>query len=191
MEEISKVKKLLLKNQKSRILAENIVIEDKWCFYKSPNFSGQFLFYKWVCPYEFVNKSYNLLKKYFWNDFQIVDSDIYKDNDLYYIIKQKKINWRMLHKKDFKDSDIKKSFEKLLEINEKIWKKEGMFLDILWTDVIFKPLYIHNLFICKDKKLYIFDFWLLNKNAKSFIFRILSYLFYYLQKFWIKNLLLR
>jgi len=188
MHERKEIEKLLLKNQRSRLIAENIVVEYNNHFYKSPNFSGEFLFYKWVCPFTCLHKSYKILKEYFWDDFEIVDTHIYKDDYLSYIIKQEKIKWRALNKNDFSDEEIKRKFLKLIKINKKMWKKEGLFLDILWTDFLIKPFSIHNIFICENKKLYIFDFGLLNKKANSYIFRFVSYFFYNLQLFWIKVL---
>lgn len=189
MNELKKVKKILLKKQSWRIFSENIVIEYNNSFYKCPNFAWKFIFYKWIDAYKFIHKSYKLLLNYFSNDFKVVNSKIIKDKKLIYIIKQEKINWRLLVKKDLKDKKIRKQVIKLLEINDFLWKKEWLFLDILWTDIISKPLTFHNIFI-NDWELYIFDFWLLNKKAHSRTFRFLSYLFYYLQNFWIKYILI-
>ena len=171
-----------------QIALNRVGIEYDNYFYKSPNFSWEFLFYKWISPYDNVIDNYVTLKKYFSNDFEIVSTLIFKDKDLSYIIKQKKIIWRVLNKNDFNDNQIKDNFLKLIKINKQMWKNEGLFLDILWTDILFKPFSVHNIFTCDNKKIYIFDFWLLNKNANNYLFRFISYFFYYFQLFWIKVL---
>jgi len=190
MEELQKVKELLLKNQSKRMFAENIVIEYNNYFYKCPNFSWKFLFYKRINAFEFINKSYSLLLLYFSKDFNIANTKIINDEKFWYIIKQDKIKWTALVRKDLINNKIKNKVILLLKINDELWEKEWFFLDILWTDIISNPLTFHNIFI-SDWELYIFDFWLLNKNANSKTFRFLSYLFYYLQNFWIKYILLK
>lgn len=191
MKELEKVKKLLKENKRSRPLAENIVIEYNNHFYKAPNYSAKYLFYKWIDSYSFVKKSYQLLKEKFWDDFKIVETQIFKDKNFQYIIKQKKIEGRILEKKDLKEKIVKEKIEHLLKKNKALWKKQWFFLDILGTESLYNPSKMHNIFICENKDLYIFDFWLLNKNAKSYTFRFFSYLFYFIQSFWLEKILLR
>jgi hypothetical protein len=70
-----------------------------------------------------------------------------------------------------------------------MWKEKWLFLDILGTDCIFHPTSLHNLMIYKGH-IYLFDFWLLDKNANSIIFRFFSRLFFHMQCFWIEKVLI-
>lgn len=189
---IEKIKKILLKNKFKRILWENIVVEYENFFYKTPNFAWKYLFYKWINAYEFITNIIKILEENFWNDFYIVKTEIIQDEKLKYIIKQEKINnSKILTKKNLKEKEIKDKIKLLLEKNKKIWKEKWFFLDMLWTDSFFAPFSIHNILIDDKNKLYIFDFWVLNKNANCYIFKFFSYLFYYLQIFWLEKVLLK
>lgn len=190
MKEIDIIKKGFKQNWFKRLFSENIVIEHKNFFYKTPNISWKYLFHKWKCPYKSIKKDYNLIKQIFWNDFIVVNTKIIKDIDITYIIKQKKITWKILSNKDLNNNKIKNKLLLILYLNKKLWKEKWVFLDILWTDALYSPFKLHNLMI-KDGTIYIFDFWFLNKNSYSFTFKIFSIFFYYLQLFWIEKILLR
>lgn len=190
MKELKHIKKLFKKNKFTRAFAENIVVEYENYFYKTPNISGKYLFYKWVDPYDSIHDSFKIIENTFWKKCKIAPTKIHRDKEFSCIIKQEKLNGNILSKQDLKDPIIKKEIRELLKLNKKLWKKTWLFLDILWTDCIFHPTSLHNLMIYKGH-IYLFDFWLLDKNANSVIFRFFSKLFFHLQCFWIEKILIK
>lgn len=190
MEKLNIIKDLIKQNSKKRIFAENIVVEHNNYFYKSPHFSWKYFFYNWKNAYKSVKESYDIIKTYFWNDFNITKTKFYEDKELHYIIKQEKINWDLINFKKIKDIKIKDQISLLLEINKNLWKEKWLFLDILWTEALYNPFTLHNLII-NNNEIYIFDFWFLDKNSSNIAFKWFSILFYYLQLFWIEKVLLK
>lgn len=189
--EINKIRKLRKNHSSLRIFWENFVFSEWDFFYKMPSFIWKIIFYKDLESYNELEKNFYFIKKYFWKDFKIADTQIFKDEKNHYVIKQKKIDWEILSIKQLKNnSNLKKKFQELMNINYKLWEKEWIYLDILWTDFIFKPTKIHNIII-DWKDLYIFDFWVLKKNSPNFIFRKLSNFFYWCQIFFIKKYILK
>jgi hypothetical protein len=84
---------------------------------------------------------------------------------------------------------LKNRFNLMVEINKKLWKEKWYSLDFLWAQIFYKPFKLHNLLI-KDNEIYLFDFWLLNKNSNSLLVKYLSPIWYHLQnlilKFYLK-----
>lgn len=190
MDEIEEIKNLVKKKKALRTFWENHVYYNNWYFYKIPSFFWKLIFYKDLESYTEVKNNYELLERYFWEYFKIADTDIFKDKDNHYVIKQKKLDWDILSVRDIKkDSLLKDKFRKLMEINEKMWEEKNIFLDILWTDFIFNPFRIHNIIKNWDN-LYLFDFWVLKKDSKNSVFRFFSNLFYHLQRLIIYKLYL-
>jgi len=180
MKNLDNVKKMFEKNRYKRIFWECIVVEHDNCFYKTPNYTWKMV-HSWKDKYKCVVNSVDLIKKYFSKICKITETEITKNDECHYIIKQKKIHGDILKFSDFKNEIIRKKMTEILKINKQLWKKEWYFLDLFWTDVFFK-LKVSNLILYKND-IYIFDFWLLNKNSKNYFFRFLSYIFYYLQIF--------
>lgn len=187
MKNIEKVKECLLKEKHKRFFWENIVIQKDDFFYKTLNRMWKIM-HHWENKYKSVVENIELIEEYFWNICEIAETEVIKDEDFFYIIKQKKLNWNILKFRDLKHKKVKNKMIEIMKINNIFWKEKWLFLDIFWTDVLFKPHSIHNLMI-DDDKIFIFDFWLLNKNSPVIIFRILSYFFYYLQNFLFKILI--
>jgi len=172
--EINKINNLKKKFINWRILWENFVFFHEWNYYKMPSFIGKQIFYKKNDSYKQAQKNFELIKKYFWKVIKIADTQILKNSDWHYIIKQKEIKWKILSKKDLAENYLLLSqFKKLIIINEIFWKKEGVYLDLLWSDFALKPNKVHNL-ITDWENLYIFDFGLFEKEPKNYIFRLFS-----------------
>jgi len=164
--EIDRINELKKKKINWRILWENFVFFEKWNYYKMPSFVWKQIFYRENDSYVQAQKNFELIKKYFWKVIKIADTEIMQNSDWHYIIKQKEINWKILSKKDLAENYLLLSqFKKLIIINEIFWKKEWVYLDLLWSDFALKPNKIHNL-ITDWKHLYIFDFWLFHKEPK-------------------------
>ncbi len=190
MKNLDEIKKLLKKIPIRRFFAENRVVEYKNFFYKCPNITWKYLFYRNKDAYKAIEHSYEITKKYFWKDFDIAKTEIYRDENLLYIIKQEKIHWEILSPKFFKNIEIKNKTLLFLEINKKLWEQEWLFLDVLWTEVILNPFKMHNLVIKWDQ-IFIFDFWFINRKSSRWFFRYFSTVIYYLQVFWLEKVLLR
>jgi hypothetical protein len=172
--EIDRINELKKKKINWRILWENFVFFEKWDYYKMPSFIWKQIFYRKNDSYKQANKNFELIKKYFWKVIKIADTKIMQNSDWHYIIKQKEIKWKILSKKDLADNYLLLSqFKKLIIINEIFWKKEWVYLDLLWSDFALKPNKIHNL-ITDGKHIYIFDFGLFEKEPKNYIFRLFS-----------------
>ena len=172
----------LKKEKKSfRIFWENFVFEHEWYFYKMPNVVAKTIFYYGKNSFEEVKKTFEIIKKYFWEDFLIPDTKIVQYKEGSYVIKQKKIDGKFLSKSILRENKkIKKDFEKLMLINEKMKEETGLFLDILWTDFMYNPNSIHNLMVFNDE-IVLFDFWLLDTNSEGKIFKFVSKIAYGVQ----------
>ena len=172
--EIENINNLCKNKINWRILWENFVFFDKWDYYKMPSFIWKQIFYRWNDSFNQAKKNFELIKKYFWKVIKIADTEIMKNTDWHYIIKQKEIKWKILSKKDLAENYLLLSqFKKLIIINEIFWKKEWMYLDLLWSDFALKPNKIHNL-MTDWENIYIFDFGLFEKEPKNYIFRLFS-----------------
>lgn len=184
--EIEKIN--LLKKQKFnwRILWENFVFKHGDNYYKMPSFIWKTFFYKENDSYNQAKINFKLINKYFWKVIKIADTQIAKNSDWHYVIKQKELKWHILTKKDLEKNYLLLSkFKKLVIINEIMWEKENVFLDLLWSDFAFAPNKIHNL-ITDWKELYIFDFWLFHKKSKNILSKIFSNISTKIQIFIIK-----
>ena len=190
MKKLDKVKKLLKAIPIKRFFAENRVVEYEGYFYKCPNITWKYIFYRNKDAYKAIKNSYKIIKQYFWEDFDIVRTDITRDEELLYIIKQEKICWDVVSAKLFKNPEIRNKILLFLEKNKLLWKEKWLFLDVMWADAIFSPFKIHNLIIVWDQ-IFIFDFWFLNKKSSRFFFRYFSIIFYHLQILWLEKVLLR
>lgn len=177
MKEKSELKKINnLKKQyfNWRILWENFVFRHNGNYYKMPSFIGKKIFYKKNNSYKQAQKNFELIKKYFWKVIKVADTEIFKNTDWHYAIKQKELKWHILTKRDLGENYLLLSqFKKLIIINEIFWKKEWVYLDLLWSDFALKPNKIHNL-ITDWENIYIFDFGLFEKEPKNYIFRLFS-----------------
>jgi len=179
MKNLINVKLLFKKEKFKRIFWENIVVYDEWYFYKTLN-----RLWKIMHPrknrFNNIKNNIDIIKEYFWNICEIADTEIIPDEEYLYIIRQQKINWNILKISNLKNKEIKESFIKIMNINIKLWKEKWYFLDIFWTDVLLNFFYIHNLMLY-NWNIYIFDFWLLNRNSTNPFFRFVSLCFYYIQ----------
>jgi len=163
-----------------RILWENFVFRHEDHFYKMPTFLAKNIIYKQNDSYEKVIDSMRILQKYFWPLAKIPKTDVLKDASWHYIIKQKSIQWDKLTKKVLEENPkLLSKFKRLIIANEIMWLKEGVFLDLLWSDIVTHPGTIHNL-LTDGENIYIFDFWLLEKTSKNIFFRYFSH---FAQKF--------
>ncbi len=184
--EIKKINSLKKWKFNWRILWENFVFKHENVFYKMPSFIGKQFFYRKTDSYEQAKKNFELIKKYFWKVIPIAKTDIIKNSDWHYIIKQKVIKWNILTKKDLQDNYVLLSkFKKLIIINEIMFEKEWVFLDLLGSDFVLKPNKIHNLMTFANE-IYIFDFGLFESKPQNFLFKIFSNLSINIQMFVIK-----
>lgn len=157
-----------------RLLGENFILKEGETYYKMPSIVGKYLFYKNIDSYEKARENLEIIKKYFWKVLEIADTEIIKNTDSHYIIKQKAINGEKLTKKMLEKRPILYAkFKKLILINEIMWEKENFFLDILGTDFAHDPFTIHNLIVVENE-IFLFDFWLLEKQKKISIFWVVS-----------------
>jgi hypothetical protein len=79
LDEYEIIKSKLIENKKFN-LSENIVIEFNNYFYKSPNPIVKNIIYKNENSYEYLILSYKIIKKYFENTCNIVETEILKDD---------------------------------------------------------------------------------------------------------------
>ncbi|MDQ7009379.1 MAG: hypothetical protein Q9M94_03760 [Candidatus Gracilibacteria bacterium] len=173
-QEIENINKLSKRKINWRILGENFVFFHEGDYYKMPSFIGKQIFYKNNDSYVQAKKNFELIKRYFGKVIKIADTEIEKNSDGHYIIKQKEIKGRILSKKDLAENYLLLSqFKKLIIINEIFWKKEGVYLDLLGSDFALRPNRVYNL-ITDGEKLYIFDFGLFEKEPQNYIFRLFS-----------------
>lgn len=187
IDEVKKINELKKQKFNWRILWENFVFLHEENYYKMPSFVGKNIFYKNNNSYVQTQKNFKLIKKYFWKVVKIADTEIIQNTDGHYIIKQKMLCGNILTKKDLQKNYLLLSqFKKLIIINEILWEKEKVFLDLLGSDFLLQPHKIHNL-ITDGKEIYIFDFWLFSKTPKNIIFRIFSRISTAIQMFIIKT----
>jgi hypothetical protein len=116
-----------------------------------------------------------VIQKYFGPLAHIPKTEVLKDESWHYIIKQKSISWKQLSRKMLEENPkLLSKFKRLIIANEIMWLKEWVFLDLLGSDIVTHPQTIHNL-ITDWENIYIFDFWLLQKNSSSIFFRYFSH----------------
>jgi len=164
-----------------RFLWENFVFQQWGHFYKMPSALYKNTMYKHSDSYEKVVDALRLIKKYFGPIVSIPKTEILKDKNAHYVIKQQSITWEKLTKKNLENNPkLLSKFSRIIIANELMWKKEWFFLDILWSDIIKRPNTIHNLFTDWEN-IYIFDFWLLEKSSKNIFFKYFSRIWTWLQ----------
>ncbi len=179
--ELKKIIAIKKEKKSFRVFWENFVFEHEWYFYKMPNIVAKTIFYSGKNSFEEVKKSFEIIKKYFWEVFVIPDTKIVEYKKGSYVIKQKKVDWKFLSKSILRENRvIKEKFKKLMIINEELYKEKWLFLDILWTDFIYDTNSIHNLMVIWND-IYLFDFWLLDKNSSWIIFKFVSKVAYKIQ----------
>lgn len=160
-----------------RLLGENFVFHDGEHYYKMPTFLAKNTLYRKNNSHEKVKEAHRIIEKYFWALTKIPTTKIYCDEGNNYVIKQRKINGEKLSKKQLRDNPkLLSKFKRLIIANELMWEKEGVFLDLLWSDIIAHPNTIHNL-ITDGEYIYVFDFGLLEKKSKNIFYK-------YFSKFW-------
>lgn len=181
MSRIERIKKIFAKNPNYRALWENIVCKDGKYYYKTPWVVWKILFYWRMSSHKEIKRSIETIKEYFWEHCHVVHTQIIKDHDGNYILKQKEVDGELISKHLLHSNPtLKKNFETLMAQSEKMWREKGLFLDILGTDFFYKPTYIHNL-MTDGEDIYIFDFGLLDGNSKNPLFYIVSHIFYRFQ----------
>lgn len=183
---IKKINKLKKQKFNWRILWENFVFKHKNTYYKMPSFIGRNIFYRNNNSFVQATKNVELITKYFGKVLTIAPTKIIQNTDWHFIIKQKALPGKILTRQDLQNNYLLLSkFKKLIIINEIFWKKEGVFLDLLWSDFALQPNKIHNL-ITDWKEIYIFDFGLFYKKPTNIIFKIFSNVATQIQMFVIK-----
>lgn len=158
-----------------RILGENFVFTDGESYYKMPTFLAKNVMYRKNDSYEKVCEGLETIKKYFWPLTKIPETKIHEDASWHYVIEQKKIAWEKLTRKILEHSpELLSKFRRLIIANEIMRTQEGVFLDLLWSDIVSHPQTIHNL-LTDGKDIYIFDFGLLESESKNIFFRYFSH----------------
>lgn len=157
-----------------RILGENFVFEENGNFYKMPTFLAKNTIYRKTDSYEKILKSHEIIEKYFSAITLIPKTKIYCDEGNNYVIKQRKIEGHMLTKHDLdQNPKLLSKFKRLIIANEIMWEKEGVFLDLLGSDIITKPNTIHNL-LTNGEEIFVFDFGLLENTSNNIFYKYFS-----------------
>jgi len=186
MKEVRRIQKLRKWKFSWRILWENFVFQDNGYFYKMPTFLAKNVMYRENDSHEKVCDAMRIIQKYFWAITKIPRTQVLKQKDGNYIIKQEDISGEKLTKKIMAGSPkVLSKFKRLIIANEIMWMKEWVFLDLLGSDIVTQPQTIHNL-LTDGKDIYIFDFWLLEKQSKNIFFRYFSHFWTKLQLLFIK-----
>jgi len=170
-----------------RLLWENFVFCEGNNFYKMPTFLARNVMYRKTDSYEKVCDSMRVIKKFFWPLTKMPKTQILKDKQWHYIIKQSSISWEKLTRKILESSPaLLSKFKRLVIANEIMWMKEWVFLDLLGSDIITHPQTIHNL-LTDGKDIYVFDFGLLEKSSSNMFFRYFSHFGAWFQLKFLKN----
>ncbi len=170
-----------------RLLWENFVFQQDGHFYKMPTFLAKNIMYRKTDSYEKVIDSMRIIKKYFGPLTKIPKTEILKDSSWHYIIKQKNIVGEKLTKKHLNNNPkLLSKFKRLIIANEIMWLQQGVFLDLLWSDILTKPQTIHNL-LTDGKNIFVFDFGLLEKSSKNILFRYFSHFARWFQLLFVKK----
>lgn len=187
MKEIERIQKLRKGKFSWRILWENFVFQDSENYYKMPTALAKNVMYRKSNSYEKICDSMRIVQKYFWPLTKIPKTEVLKQKDGHYIIKQKNISGKKLTKKNMEENpELLSKFRRLVIANEVMWMKEGVFLDLLWSDIISHPKTIHNL-LTDGKNIYVFDFGLLEKKSSNMFFRYFSHFGTWLQLKFVKS----
>ncbi|NDK09847.1 hypothetical protein GW846_03650 [Candidatus Gracilibacteria bacterium] len=159
-----------------RLLGENFVFEEDGHFYKMPTYLAKNTMYRDCSSYEKVNTSLETIRKYFGPIAFIPETKIYEDSEGHFVIDQVKVEGGKELTRDMMDNnpELLSRFKRLVIANEVMWQNEGVFLDLLGSDIVTHPQTIHNL-ITDGKDLYVFDFGLLEKKPKNILFRVISH----------------
>jgi hypothetical protein len=152
-----------------------------------PTLLAKNIMYKKNDSYEQVVDAMRVIQEYFWPLAHIPKTELLKDSSGHYVMKQKSISWNKLTRKLLEESPkLLSKFKRLIIANEIMWLKEWVFLDLLWSDIVAHPQTIHNL-ITDGDNIYIFDFWLLEKNSKNIFFRYFSHFGTWFQLIFLKR----
>jgi len=174
-QEIKDIKKMSEWKFSWRLLGENFVFREWKHYYKMPTFLAKNTMYRKTDSYQKVLDAMVILKKYFGPLTKIPKTEVLRDSDKNYIIKQENIEWKKLTYKDMEQNPkLLSKFRRLIIANELMWLKEWVFLDLLGSDIIAHPNTIHNL-LTDGEHIYIFDFWLLERKSKNILFRYFSH----------------
>ena len=169
-----------------RLLGENFVFQDGDSYYKMPTFLARNTMYRNTGSFQKVNQSIEIIKKYFWPLTKIPKTEVFCDETCHYVIKQEKIEGEKLTRKMLEENpQLLSKFKRLIIANELMWKKEGVFLDLLGSDIVSHPQTIHNL-LSDGKDIYVFDFWLLESKSKNIFFRYFSHFGQKIQLYFIR-----
>jgi len=186
MKEAQRIQKLRKWKFSWRILWENFVFQNNGYFYKMPTFLAKNIMYRKNDSYEKVCDGMRIIQKYFWPLTKIPKTELLKQKDGNYIIKQKSISGEKLTKKLMEHNPtLLSKFKRLVIANEIMWMKEWVFLDLLWSDIVTHPQTIHNL-LTDGEDIYIFDFGLLEKQSTNTFFRYFSHFWTKLQLLFMK-----
>lgn len=170
-----------------RLLGENFVFKDGNHYYKMPTFLARNVMYRKTDSYEKIGQSLEIIKKYFWPLTKIPKTKVYCDDRHHYVIKQKTIKGEKLTRKHMENNPkLLSKFKRLIIANEIMWLKEGVFLDLLGSDIVTHPQTIHNL-LTDWENIYVFDFWLLEKRSKNIFFRYFSHFWQWFQLIFLKK----
>ena len=143
-------------------------------FYKMPTALYKSTMYKHTDSYEKVIDALRLIKQYFGPIVTIPKTQVLKDSNAHYIIKQEKIHGEKLTKHHLKKNPkLISKFARIIIANELMWEQQWFFLDILGSDIVTQPSTIHNLFT-DGENIYIFDFGLLEHSSKNIFFKYFS-----------------
>lgn len=184
--EVQKIKNLRKWKFSWRILWENFVFQEGEHFYKMPTFLAKSVMYRKNDSYEKICDAMRIIQTYFWKITKIPKTEVLKEQDWYYIIKQEKIDGQKVTKEILESSPkLLSKFRRLVIANEVMRMKEGVFLDLLWSDILTHPQTIHNL-LTDGEDIYIFDFWLLENTSKNKFFRYFSHFWKNIQIYFIK-----
>lgn len=179
--EIQNIKNLRKWRFSWRLLGENFVFKHEGHFYKMPTFLAKNVMYRESDSYQKVVDSMRIIKIYFWPLTKIPKTQVFKEISWHYIIKQENIPGEKLTKKLLENNPkLLSKFKRLIIANELMWTKQWVFLDLLWSDIVTHPQTIHNLFT-DWKDIYIFDFWLLERQSKNKFFRCFSHFWTWFQ----------
>lgn len=185
MTEIEQIHELSKWKFSWRIFGENFVFREGNHFYKMPTFLARNIMYRKIDSYEKIQESLDMIQKYFWALTKIPHTEILHDGKNY-IIKQVCIEGEKLSREHLESSPkLLSKFKRLIIANEIMWLKEGVFLDLLWSDIVVHPQEIHNL-LTDGENIYVFDFWLLEKSSHNPFFRYFSHFAQWFQLFFVK-----
>lgn len=167
MDKVSKIKNKAKDKFSWRLLGENFVFKEGNHYYKMPTFLAKNTMYRKTDSYEKIISALEIITTYFGPLTKIPKTKIFRDERNHYVIKQRSISGEKLTKKHLRENPkLLSKFRRLIIANEIMWQQEGVFLDLLGSDIITKPNTIHNL-LTDNKEIFIFDFGLLEKNASN------------------------